>query len=127
VVRASLSGLAMTTATTWRKERGRETEKLLAAYWKPRGFPFAEATGAGRSGTDVTGMPGISVEVKATRACAPADWIRQAGRRPGLPFAVWRADGLGARHIDQWPVIIRLDEFTRLLRAAGYGDAEEEQ
>ncbi len=41
-----------------------------------------------------------------------------------LPFAILRLDGQGPAVIGAWPVVIRLDHFTALLRAAGYGDPE---
>jgi hypothetical protein len=119
----------MTTATTWRKERGRETERLLAAYWRERGWPYAEPVGAGRPGADITGMPGLAVEAKATTGCHPAVWLRQARAHANgseaVPFTVWRPDGSGPAHIEQWPVVVDLSTFTRLLRAAGYGDGDD--
>jgi hypothetical protein len=115
----------MTTATTWRKERGRETERLLAAYWRERGWPYAEPVGAGRPGADITGMPGLAPEVKAVKSFSPQRWLRQARTHDGTPFVVYRPDGLGPVTIGRWPVILELDEFTRLLRAAGYGDGDD--
>lgn len=122
----------MTTATTWRKERGRETERLLAAYWRERGWPYAEPVGAGRQGADITGMPGLAVEVKATRACQPMAWLRQANGRgvleeglSVLPLVVWRPDGMGEAHLREWPALTNVLFMTRLLRAAGYGDGED--
>ena len=44
-----------------RKHRGYRTQKLVAEYLAKRGFPFAESTGAGRSGTDITGTDRKSV------------------------------------------------------------------
>ena len=53
--------------TDARKRRGRQSEHVVADYLRRNGFDFAEAVGAGRSGTDVTGTPGIDWEVKARR------------------------------------------------------------
>ena len=107
----------MTTATTWRKERGRETERLVAAYLRDHGWPYAEPVGAGRPGADITGVPGLAIEVKATKACSPRAWLLQADRNAGnfdVPAVVWRPDGMGPTSIGTWPVIVDLVEFARL-------------
>ena len=119
----------MTTATTWRKERGRETERLLAAWFRDHGWPYAEPVGAGRPGRDITGMPGLAIESKATKALSPLLWLRQAERHAGdddYPAVVWRPDHGGPSNMDEWVVVMRLDEFTRLVTAAGYGTADDE-
>lgn len=111
-----------------RKHRGYATQRLVAQWFAKRGWPFAESTGAGRSGVDVTGLPGLSAEVKATAGDVTGA-LRQAhsNRGEGLPFVVWRPNGYGQERIASWPVILRLDDFTELLHAAGYGDALTEQ
>ena len=48
-----------------RKHRGYKSQKILADYLVSKGWIYAESTGAGRSGTDVTGTIGIDWEVKA--------------------------------------------------------------
>lgn len=118
----------MTTATTWRKERGRETERLAAAYLTKRGWAYAQPVGASRPGADITGTPGLAAEVKATKSCSPLAWLRQAHtRRQGgdvIPFVIWRPDGQGGGGIGTWPVLIEFDYFIGLLHAAGYGDSD---
>lgn len=105
-----------------RKARGRRTEKVLAEFYAENGWPFAESTGAGRSGVDVTGMPGLAVEVKARRAFDPVAWLRQAATRAGLPFVVFRPNGMGEQSVGRWGVLMTVAEHTALLRSAGYGD-----
>jgi hypothetical protein len=112
----------MPSATTSRKQRGRATQGAVATYFAANGWPFAESTGAGRPGIDVTGMPGLACEVKARRGFSPLAWIRQAASGDhGLPFVVHRPDGMGPASIGSWPVTLRLADFTTLLRDAGYG------
>jgi hypothetical protein len=106
-----------------RKQRGHETEHLAADWFAAKGWPHAEAVGAGRPGTDVTGMPGLTVEVKARRGWNVTTWLKQHrhnGTGP-ITFVVVRPDGYGPAQIADWPVTIRLEEFTQLLRNAGYG------
>ena len=115
----------MTTATTWRKERGRETEHLYADLARHNGWPYAEPVGAGRPGADITGMAGLSIEIKATRECHPVMWMRQARSRAGLVSVVWRPDGMGPGHIGRWIVMREVDQDLGLLKAAGYGDDDD--
>ena len=110
-----------------RKHRGYRTQKVVAEWFAARGWPFAESAGAGRQGADVTGTPDIAIEVKARRNFNPLAWIRQAvdaadGR---LPFVVVRCNGQGEKSVSEWPVLIRLEDFTALLHEAGYGDPDE--
>jgi len=121
-----------------RKQRGSETQSAVALWFKAHGWPYAESTGAGRNGTDVTGMPGLLVEVKARRDLNLTTWLKQHDQEslqvaahgpPGtwLPrcFIVHRPDGYGPARIAEWPVTMRLDDFTALLHEAGYGSGED--
>lgn len=108
-----------------RKHRGYASQRIVADYMRANGFPYAEPVGAGRDGTDVTGIFGLDCEVKARRGFNPAAAMRQQAERTEdtvLPFAVLRLDGQGPATITDWPVVLRLETFIRLLRDAGYGD-----
>jgi hypothetical protein len=95
---------------------------MVADWFKARGWPFAESTGAGRQGVDVTGLPGLSAEVKATAGDVTGALLQaHRNRAQGVPFVVWRPNGYGEERMAQWPVVMRLDDFTELLHAAGYG------
>jgi len=111
--------------TQARKHRGYASQRIAAEWFQRNGFPYAESTGAGRSGSDITGMPGLDIEVKARTGFSPLAAMRQQedrAARGDLAFALLRMDGQGPAVIGAWPVVIRLDTFTQLLRAAGYGD-----
>lgn len=105
-----------------RKQRGSQTENLLARYYESRGWPYAEPTKA--SGRDVTGMPGLAPEAKARYGFDPLAWLRQAERNAGddLPYVVFRPNGMGEAQIGSWCVVMRLEHHTALLRSAGYGE-----
>ena len=105
-----------------RKRRGAQTQTAVARWFAGHGWPYAESAGAGRVGSDITGVPGLAIEVKARRDFTPLAWLRQARTGKGLPFVVFRPDGLGPANIASWGVLITLEEHTALLRAAGYGD-----
>lgn len=107
----------------YRRERGSETQNTAAAWFRGNGWPACQATGAGRQGRDLTGLPGLDIEVKGRRDLNLIGWLRQAVTRAGtsLPAVLHRPDGYGPAKIADWPVTVRLADFTRLLRAAGYG------
>ena len=108
-----------------RKPRGYKSQKIVANYLVENGWPYAESTGAGRSGTDVTGTIGIDWEVKARTGFNPSAAIKQLKDRHNgkdLPVAVLRLNGQGEVSIGEWPVILRLEDFVQLLKEAGYAD-----
>jgi hypothetical protein len=99
------------------------TQLAGAAYRRGRGWPYAEAVGNGRQGVDVTGTPGLSIEVKSlTDDRRPAAMLKQAAKRAGLPVVIYRPPNYGPATIDEWPCILRLEDVVKLLAAAGYGD-----
>lgn len=99
------------------------TQKLVADYLSAHGFPYAESTGAGRPGSDVTNTPGITWEVKARSDLAPLAWVRQAvanTRRGELPVVVFRSNGQG-EDAGNYLAMLRLGDLVTVLRDAGYG------
>ena len=105
-----------------RKQRGRETERIVADYLR-EWWPFAEPVGAGRPGSDVTGVVGVDIEVKARRELDLTGTIRQQSarlRENTLPVAVIRPDGFGPARVAEWPVVMPLSVAVQLLREAGY-------
>jgi len=107
-----------------RKHRGYRSQKVLANFLAENGFPFAESTGAGRSGTDVTGTVGIDWEVKARAGFNPAAAIAQLKDRANndLGIVVLRLNGQGEKSVSDWVCLLRLEDAVKLLRDAGYGD-----
>lgn len=109
--------------TSHRIARGYESQRIVAEYFREHGFPYAQPAGSGRSGTDITGLIGVDVEVKARRGIqvsAAMKQLRERAQEGLLPVAVLRLDGQGPSHIDDWPAIVPLSVLLDLLRAAGY-------
>ena len=108
---------------TARVSRGRKTQVLLAEWFQREGWPSAQSMPASLPGRDITGMPGLAPEVKATKEFDMGAALRQAeaNAKGDLAFVVRRMNGQGPEKITAWPVVIRLDHFTALLRTAGYG------
>src|SRR5438094_8391022 len=109
-----------------RKSRGMKTQAVVAGWWRRHGFPYATDAGAGRGGRDVLNLIGLACEVKARAGFEPLAWIKQAiaAAAGDLPFVVLRCNGQGETTVADWPVILRLEDFTALVRAAGYGEPE---
>lgn len=108
-----------------RKVRGMASQRIVAEYLRAHGFPYAESTGAGRSGTDVTGTPGIDWEIKARAKLDLPALMRQLRDRSEagvLGLGAVRLNGQGPAVIADWPCVVRLEDLTVLLRSAGYGD-----
>jgi hypothetical protein len=107
------------------------TQANVAGYLRERGWPFAESTGAGRPGVDVTGCPDLAVEVKARADLAPVAWMRQAessvagSARYRFPLVVYRANGMG-EDAGRYLAIVRFADLVDLLTAAGYGDGQQD-
>lgn len=112
-----------------RKHRGYRTQKVGADHLAANGFPYAESTGAGRQGTDITGTPGIDWEVKARRGLDINELMRQLNDRAKdgvLGIGLIRPDGMGEASVGMWPALLCFDDLIALLRAAGYGLPPEE-
>jgi hypothetical protein len=111
-----------------RKHRGYRTQKVGADYLSVNGFPYAESTGAGRSGTDITGTPGIDWEVKARTGFNPSAVMTQLKERSKegvLGVALLRLNGQGEKSVPDWLTIVRFEDLVNLLREAGYGNPKE--
>jgi len=108
-----------------RKHRGYASQRLVADYLKANGFPYAESTGAGRTGTDITGTVGLDWEVKARRNLNLVELVRQMTNRAAqddLRLGVVRPDGMGPACVHDWPAVLPLSDLVDLLRQAGYGN-----
>lgn len=103
--------------------RWQETQQAAAAWFRGHGWPSAESTPTGRRGLDITGMPGMAPEVKATAGLKPGA-VKKAAGREGLAFVIYRPPGSGPATVADWPVTMRLEDITALFHAAGYGSPE---
>jgi hypothetical protein len=105
-----------------RKYRGYATEKLVAQFFS-QWWPYALSTGAGRSGSDVTGVPYFDIEVKARADFQPKAWIDQVRKRTtengDIPLVVCRLNGQQA-DVGNYLAFMRLSDLVDLMRKAGY-------
>jgi hypothetical protein len=100
-----------------RKHRGYASQRIVADFLRLNGYPYAESTGAGRTGSDITGVP-FDVEVKARRGFDPKAALSQLSRRAGssLAFAVLRLNGQGKESVGDWAVVMRFTVLLELIK-----------
>lgn len=105
-----------------RVQRGRRTEECVAAFLRDNGFPHAERIPAGLSGSDILGVVGADIEVKARADFDPGAWLRQAETRSpdDLSVCVVRLKGQG-EDAGRYLAFVRLAELVHLMRDAGMG------
>lgn len=98
-----------------RVHRGYASQRIAAAYLR-RWWPYAEPTGAGRSGTDITGVP-FDIEIKARAGVDLAGLMRQlANREDGRRgVGLLRLNGQGPAQIDNWVAVLRFSDLVDLL------------
>lgn len=107
-----------------RKHRGYKSQAIVADYLKAHGWPYAESTGAGRQGSDITGTPAIDWEVKARADFNPQAALKQLYDRnkpETLAIAVLRPNGYGEASVGKWAAVVPLEIMVALLRECGYG------
>jgi len=106
-----------------RKQRGYDSQRIVADYLKANGWEYALSSGAGRQGSDITGVTGIDWEVKARRSVSLIAVLKQLKERKkdGMGIGVLRLDGQGEKSIEEWCAVLRLEDLVYLLKASGYG------
>jgi hypothetical protein len=98
-----------------RVHRGYATQRLAAAYLR-RWWPYAEPVGAGRTGSDITGVP-FDVEIKARAQIDLAALMRQLNDRTDgrRGIGLLRLNGQGPAQIDNWVAVLRFADLAELL------------
>lgn len=106
-----------------RKQRGYDSQRIVADYLQANGWDYALSVGSGRPGSDITGVPGIDFEVKARRSVSLLAVLKQLKERKakGMGIGVLRLDGQGEKSIEEWCAVLRLEDLVYLLKASGYG------
>jgi hypothetical protein len=107
------------------KAKGRATENQAVAWLISKGWVNAERrrlTGSEDQG-DVTGIPGICIEVKSAAAWAPVRWLRECSletlnAKAEIGFVMARPKG--GVNVDDWVVMMTPDMLFKLLDQAGW-------
>jgi hypothetical protein len=112
------------------KAIGTAAETAVARYLAAHGFPSAErrALRGIEDAGDITGCPGICVEVKGGEAAKNAsdllvtDWLEETEKerlnaRADIGVLVLQRRGVGPTNAGRWWAILRLDEVANLAAA----------
>lgn len=102
-----------------RVARGRQTQRIIAQWFRAHGWPDATSVEAFLPGADVVGVNGYSIEVKATTRGDLLAALRQAegnAHECQTPVVVWRPNGYGETRTGEWVVALTLKEFTTLMQ-----------
>lgn len=98
------------------QRKGRSGELELAKLLQSFGYDVqpGEAQSYGRE-PDISGLPGVHVEVKRAEQLRLAEWMKQAQQdaarfRDGLPAVFHR------RNREPWMVTMNLDDFMKIYR-----------
>ena len=106
-----------------RKHRGYASQRIVAEYLQSQGFKHALPVGAGRDGSDITGIEGLDIEIKARTKLDLASLMRQLSERrqtDGLGVGVLRLNGQGEKSVEQFVAVLTLADLAYLLKASGY-------
>ena len=106
-----------------RKHRGYATQRIVADYFRSQGWEHALPVGAGRDGSDVTGIEGLDIEIKARTKLDLSGLMKQLSDRrveSGLGVGVLRLNGQGEKSVEQFVAVLTLADLTYLLKASGY-------
>jgi len=106
-----------------RKHRGYAAQRIVAEYLQAQGWKHALPVGAGREGSDVTGIPNVDIEIKARTKLDLSGLMRQLSERKhtnGLGVGVLRLNGQGEKSVEQFVAVLTLADLAYLLKASGY-------
>lgn len=105
------------------RAKGTAAESSVVAFLRANGFPAAErrALHGNHDKGDITGIPGIAIEVKAVARPAYGEWLREAHREAanaGVPLGVviHKPIGVGLARPGDFITAMRLAHFVSLIR-----------
>jgi hypothetical protein len=106
-----------------RKHRGYATQRIVAEYLVAQGWSHALPVGAGRDGSDITGIEGLDIEIKARTGLDLPALMRQLSERrksDGLGVGILRLNGQGEKSVEEFVAVLTLADLVYLLKASGY-------
>jgi len=106
-----------------RKHRGYATQRIVADYLRANGFDHALPVGAGRDGSDITGIEGLDIEIKSRTRLDLSGTMRQMKERLNdgeIGVGILRLNGQGEKSVDDFVCVLTLKDLVYLLKASGY-------
>ena len=106
-----------------RKHRGYATQRIVAEYLQANGWEHALPVGAGRDGSDITGITGLDIEIKSRTRLDLSGTMRQMKERLNngeIGVGILRLNGQGEKSVDDFVCVLTLKDLVYLLKASGY-------
>lgn len=108
------------------RDKGTLAETKLAQWLQANGWPWAERRtlyGSSDRG-DITGVPGVAIEVKNVKQPTYTAWLREAeaeriNANAQIGVLVHKPHGMSAETPGEWIVVMRVKDFFPLLQLAG--------
>lgn len=111
------------------KQKGTAAESAVVSFLRTVGFPHAErlALQGGKDRGDITGIPGIVVEVKACQEYTFSSWLAEAeverdNAKADFGFVVAKPRLVGTTRTGQWYALMRYSHFACLVDTARRAD-----
>jgi len=115
------------------KAKGTAAETAVVNYIAGQGFPGAERRAlAGSSDLgDITGIPGLVMEVKNHKSYKFPEWIKETeieknNAKADFGILIVKPNGVGITRVGDWWAVMPLSEMMNLIRDAGYGDSRDQ-
>lgn len=116
------------------KRKGDHAETTARDHYRRNGFPHTERTRAGytRDAADLHLCPGVVTQVKNCRVLRWDDWLTQLAQqrteaKADVAWLTVKRPGMGDTRVGQWLAVMTINDFTALLRAAGYGQPPDDR
>ena len=88
---------------------------------REQGWSNALPVGAGRDGSDITGIEGLDIEIKARTNLDLSGLMKQLqNRKSGLGIGICRLNGQGEKSVEQFVALLTFADLVYLLKASGY-------
>ena len=106
--------------TTPKVRRGRKAQDIAAKYAADTHHWDTATPAASAPGEDISGIPGLSIEVKATGKLALPAARRQAARNAAgrIPVVLWQPPREGEMTVRDWPAYLAWGDLLDLVAAA---------
>ena len=106
------------------KQKGTNAESAVVSYLQSR-FPYAQierrALQGSRDRGDITGLPGIVIEVKADKSYRITEWLKETEQErindnARLGILVVKPKGIGSANTNKWWAIVPFEVMVDLMK-----------
>lgn len=108
------------------KRKGTAAESAVVSFLRTQGFPHAErlALQGGKDRGDITGIPGIVVEVKAEQTYTLSAWLQECrveveNARADFGFVAAKPRMVGSMNVKSWYAIMNQKAWWDLIQPLG--------